>query len=311
MNYDERYNFYHYFDTESGFYFRSGIIDDKNVDTGEDPFMASFPHLLDVGIMGHCRHGKSGLCQRAGIGCYQSGSVIEQPNMAVEDFIRILNQCRNRIYQIALGGRGDPDQHEHFSEILKLCREYDIVPNFTTSGFNLSEEIAELCKCYCGAIAVSWYRSDYTLRAIRQLIQAGVTTNIHYVLGRNSIEEAIERLERNDFPDGINAVIFLLHKPVGLGTQENVLSDSDSDSSLKRFFQLLDNPSSSFKIGLDSCTVPGVIRYCHNQDLRSLDTCEAARYSAYIHADMSMMPCSFDQSQKYKVSLRQSSIEEV
>ena len=63
---------------------------------------------------------------------------------------------------------------------------------------------------------MSWYRSEYTEKAINMLVSAGVTTNIHYVLGRNSIDEAIEHLQQEDFPDGINSVIFLLHKPVGL-----------------------------------------------------------------------------------------------
>lgn len=55
------------------------------------------------------------------------------------------------------------------------------------------------------------------------LLSAGGKTNIHYVLGYNSIDEAIERLRTNDFPLGINAVIFLLHKPVGQGSKKNVL----------------------------------------------------------------------------------------
>lgn len=54
------------FDEETGRYLRTGIIRDGK-DTGEDPFMSSFPELLDVGIMGHCKHGKSGLCMKAGI----------------------------------------------------------------------------------------------------------------------------------------------------------------------------------------------------------------------------------------------------
>lgn len=41
------------FDEETGRYLRTGIIRDGK-DTGEDPFMSSFPELLDVGIMGHC-----------------------------------------------------------------------------------------------------------------------------------------------------------------------------------------------------------------------------------------------------------------
>ena len=45
----------------------------------DDPFMADFPELLDVGIMGHCKHGKSGLCQKAGIGCYQNGLTRNMP----------------------------------------------------------------------------------------------------------------------------------------------------------------------------------------------------------------------------------------
>ena len=54
------------------------------------------------------------------------------------------------------------------------------------------------------------------------LLDAGIKTNIHYVLGNNSIDEAIERLKNNDFSKGINAIIFLLHKPVGLGQENNV-----------------------------------------------------------------------------------------
>ena len=224
---DKRYRFQSAFDTETGAYVRTGILDDNGRDTGVDPFMASYPHLIDVGIMGHCIHGKTGLCAKAGIGCYQSGLLVEKPNMSVEDFRWIAEQSKGKCNQFALGGRGDPDQHEHFEEILKICRENILVPNFTTSGYGMTPEIAKICKRYCGAVAVSWYRSEYTLKAIQMLLEAGVKTNIHYVLGQNSIDEAIDRLKRNDFPNGINAVIFLLHKPAGQGTKANVLSFDD------------------------------------------------------------------------------------
>ena len=85
---DKKYKFNTLFDTEKGTYIRTGILDDKNQDTGIDPFMASYPHLIDVGIMGHCIHGKTGLCTKAGIGCYQSGLFIEEPNMSIDDFKR-------------------------------------------------------------------------------------------------------------------------------------------------------------------------------------------------------------------------------
>ena len=167
---DNTYNFMTAFDTETGAYVRSGIIDENGQDTGVNPFMASFPHLIDVGVMGHCTHGKTGLCVKAGIGCYQSGLIVEQPNMKLEDFIWIAKQCKGRCNQLALGGRGDPDQHEHFEDLLRISRENNLVPNFTTSGYGMTPEIATVCKKYCGAVAVSWYRSEYTLNAINILL---------------------------------------------------------------------------------------------------------------------------------------------
>lgn len=305
--YDEQFHFKTVFDTKTGLYIRSGILDENGNDTGVDPFMASFPHLIDVGIMGHCIHGKSGLCLKAGVECYQDGLHINKPNMSVEDFRSIAKQCRHRTNQFALGGRGDPDQHESFEEILKICAENDIVPNFTTSGYGLTPEIVKLCKEYCGAVAVSWYRNTYTYKAIDMLVGAGVKTNIHYVVGNNSIDEAIARLKNDDFPKGINAIIFLLHKPAGLGSEKNMLSSDDPRVS--EFFRLFD-AEHSFKVGMDSCTVPGAINHCKSISPESLDTCEGGRYSCYIGANMVMVPCSFDQDRKYQVSLKDHTIEE-
>lgn len=189
-------NFISCLNQETGFYFRTGILEDGK-DTGVDPFMASFPELLDVGIMGHCIHGKTGLCQKAGIGCYQDGLHSNNPNMSLEDFKKIAEQCKGKTFQFALGGCGDPDQHEHFEEILKVCKENDIVPNFTTSGFGMTKALAKLCKQYCGAVAVSWYRSPYTIKAINLLLAEGVKTNIHYVLSKSTLTEALQHLRRD------------------------------------------------------------------------------------------------------------------
>ena len=171
-------NFVSCFNEKTGEYVRSGIVE-NGIDTGIEPFMASFPELLDIGIMGHCLHGK-------------------------------------------------------FEEILRMCAKFQIVPNFTTSGLGMTKEIAQLCEKYCGAVAVSWYRSKYTIEAIEMLVKAGVKTNIHYVLHKNSISEAIQRLKEKTFPEGINAVIFLLHKPVGLGTAEKIIDVGD-----EKFWELI------------------------------------------------------------------------
>ena len=288
---DKKNKFVEMFDSKTGFYARSGVFENGK-DTGIDPFMRSFPSLIDVGVMGHCIHGASGLCMIGGVECYQNGLNTHCENMSLSNFKRIVDECKGRSFQFALGGRGDVDQHENFEEILAYCRSNDIVPNFTSSGLGFTEETVRICKEYCGAVAISWYRQPHTYRAIEMLIDAGVKTNIHYVLGNNSIGEAIARLKENIFPAGINAVIFLLHKPVGLGSDENVLKVNDPR--VKDFFTLVDQGDYDFKVGFDSCSIPAVLNFTSNIDHDSIDTCEGARHSMYITSDLKALPCSFD-----------------
>ena len=305
---DKKNKYISKFDTMTGFYVRSGVIEGGK-DTGIDPFMSSFPELLDVGVMGYCIHGHRRLCVKSGVSCYQDGMNKMQPNMLFKDFKRIVDECKDRTFQIALGGRGDPNKHEDFEKLVSYSRKNGVVPNYTTSGLDLTDYEVGVTKEYCGAVAVSWYRQKHTYRALNKFLRKGIITNIHYVLSRKSIDEAISMLREDGFPKGINAVIFLLHKPVGLGRFEDVLRYDDRR--LKEFFELVDKKEMSFDIGFDSCSVPGIINFMENYDSISLDTCEGARWSAYISPDMKMTPCSFDQSFEYAYSLRDNSIENV
>ena len=147
--YDKKNSFKEFFNPKNGMYIRTGILDENGKDTNVDPFMRCFPGLIDIGIMGHCVHGKSGLCAKSGIQCYQNGLKTYAPNMSLENFKKIVDECKDKCFQFALGGRGDVDQHENFEEILQYCAENGIVPNFTTSGLGMTDEIAKICKKYC------------------------------------------------------------------------------------------------------------------------------------------------------------------
>lgn len=380
---DKKYNYKSIFNTETGSYIRFS-----------DKLMASFPHLIDIGIMGSCHHGRSGLCLKAGIKCYQNGLTKNDPNMSLDDYKRIIDEIKSKTFQVSLGGRGDPDMHENYEEILKYSYENHVIPNFTTSGLGMTPEKAEICKKWCGAVAVSMYsriteepvvawrklndqeernryssvnnipvmftlnnanercykkddlfiidnkiyswcylshfknyqdeyfsgefelyrvyeekqNPNYTFNAINMLLDAGVSTNIHYVLSNTTIDEAILRLRHNGFPVGINAVIFLLHKPVGLGDENDVLKYDDKR--LTEFFELIDKKH-QFKIGFDSCTVPAILNFSKNINTNSIDTCEAARFSMYITSDMIALPCSFDNvNQKYAYDLKNGTIQD-
>lgn len=306
MRSNKEENYISFFNPNTGQYMRTGILKDGK-DTGIDPFMAQFPELLDVGIMGHCIHGAKGLCVQAGVECYQNGLESCSPNMRLDDFKLVVQQCKEKTYQIALGGCGDPDQHESFEEILMECRNNGIVPNFTTSGSGMTEQLAKICANYCGAVAVSWYRSEYTMKAIQLLHQAGVKTNIHYVLNKETIHEALFLLKNKRFPQEINSVVFLLHKPIGLGSEKNVITRDNEE--FTKLIDCLTRENHDLKIGFDSCTVPMLVNNIGNIDMDCLDTCEGARWSAYITPDMKMLPCSFDnQDQRWAVDLRKHSM---
>lgn len=390
---DKTNKFIEVFNTKTGAYIRTGVLNDNLKDTGVDPFMRDFPALIDIGVMGHCVHGASGLCAKSGVQCYQNGLKTCDPNMSLENFKKIVDECKNKCFQFALGGRGDVDQHENFEEILKYCTENDIVPNFTTSGLGLDDEKAEICKKYCGAIAISQYsrlnifsklvfretdtnethtykniddipvlftfgntnsncyfdgnnyiinnikyktlengddlifdskpqnremyrvynevnnENNYTFNAVQRLLDKKVKTNIHYVLGKNTIDEAIIRLKFGGFPKGINAVIFLLHKPVGLGKSDNVLTPDDPR--VAEFFELVDTQKNHFKIGFDSCTIPGILNFTNSIAKESIDSCEGGRYSMYITSDMKALPCSFDnQDLKWAYDISNNSIKD-
>lgn len=285
--YDKKNRYISMFNPDTGFYMRSGILDEHGKDTGVDPFMSSFPELIDVGIMQTCVCAK-----QCNVDCYQKAIDRTGENMSVENFKRILEECKGKCFQFALGGAGDVDTHENFEEILSLCREYDIVPNFTTSGIAMTKEKAEICKEYCGAVAVSEHFAPYTDRAIDMLLEAGVKTNIHYVLSSRTIQDATAKLMLDGFKDGINAVVFLLYKPVGLGRIENVINVNDPR--VIDFFRAVDNFNGKHKIGFDSCTVPALINFTEKINPDSFDTCEGGRWSMYITSDMKALPCSFD-----------------
>jgi len=299
---DTLYRYISYYEPASGLGARSNVYDLEGNETESEPFMGTLPDLLDIGIMGHCAHGLSGLCAMSGVQCYQEGGYRREPHLAFEDFKSIIDQAKGRIFQVALGGRGDPDMHPDFIKILHYCDHHGITPNFTTSGYGLEDELLPMIKQYCGAVAVSWYRHEITLTTIERLVRYGIKTNIHYVLSNATIDEAIDRLENNGFPQGINRIIFLMHKPVGQGERGEVLQVDDPR--VKTFFTLIDRKDLADKTGFDSCGVPGLIRFTHSLHEASIEACEAGRFSAYVSNDFKLIPCSFEKDPAYAVSLR-------
>ena len=302
---DPKYPFREAFDSETGFYVRTALLDADGKETKTEAQIRSFPALLDIGIMGKCSS-----VATCGVGCYQQGGGNKLgKNMPLENFKNIIDQIKGKTFEIALGGFGNPNEHEDFVEIVKYASANGVVPNYTTAGIVLNDKQVRASKKYCGAVAVSWHDEDYTYSAIDKLIRGGVKTNVHFVLGKDSINDAIERLQQDDFPVGINAVIFLLYKPVGKVKDDNVLDVNDPR--VAEFYAWIEQEH-PFKCGLDSCHVPGVMNFTTKVLPESIAPCDASRFSMYVTPDGYALPCSFDTTtRKWAVSLKENTIQQV
>lgn len=281
-----------------------------NMDTGqtfrfgntfeEDPFMAPVPELADISITNRCDRG----CDF----CYRDA----KPNgifMSLDNYKKVLTELPNT-FQLALGG-GEPTLHPDFIEILRTTRkDFDRIPNYTTNGQHLTDDIIEATKKYCGAVAVSFSLDDEWMEPTRRFIAAGVKTNVHFVVSNRTIIKAREILEDN-VVQGINAIVFLLFKPIGRGLKDWELDESSAHTE----FFLKDAFSLKQKVGFDSC----FMRIIRNAEMRgwikpnwvNLDSCESGRFSVFIDENLMVRPCSFCAGDKYAESLIDKSFEEI
>lgn len=150
--------------------------------------MRSFPELLDIGIMGHCDSGE--YCRKAGIDCYQKGFTVCAPHMSYESFLEIVKQASGKTFQIALGGAGDPNKHPQFEDILQACRAYRIVPNITTSGFQLIDNEVK----FVSVLFLRLYR-----RSNRKKVQKKRSTANYWKLAAlKQLRKEMERLEHEE-----------------------------------------------------------------------------------------------------------------
>lgn len=288
-------------DYEVFFNSKTGLEVSRGTNGKPDPFMTQLPLLLDIGVMGSCQNN----CEF----CYQGDG--DEPDMTLENFKLIIDQTKHHVNQVALGGRGDPNKHEQFEEIVKYARKNNVIPSYTTSAINLTNREIEISKM-CGAVAVSDYGNKTTYDGIQRFIDSGIKTNIHLIFSNYSYEKCvrilyghnpwISSISKAGLPlfdiEKLNAVIFLLFKPQGRGTMCPELIPNEYQ--LGVIGEKILKPNTKFKVGLDSCLANHLYRLGYVKDIDDLtmDSCEGGRMSAYITPDMRMMPCSYANKEK-------------
>ncbi|MFA5395706.1 MAG: radical SAM protein [Methanogenium sp.] len=148
-----------------------------------------YPEFYDVKITSFC----TGKCPW----CYQSSTPVG------EHFENIVEKCKQffgsltenqRPFQIALGG-GNPNQHPDFVKLLKYLSSIEIIPNYTTNGIGLTDEILKATKKYCGGVAVSCHPHLEKIwkEAVKKLVVRKIKTNLHIIV---SDKKSIEYLQK-------------------------------------------------------------------------------------------------------------------
>ncbi|MHA1232498.1 MAG: radical SAM protein, partial [Candidatus Helarchaeota archaeon] len=233
--------------------------------------------------------------------------------LSMDDFEILLKKMRDaRVLQIALGG-GEPTLHPEFVEILKKLRvNGDIIPNYTTNGTLLTNEILEASKKYCGAVAVSYMENLYktTLEAAKKFVDYGIQVNVHIVLLKSRLQN-LNLIVEKYLKLGVNGIVLLLFKPMGRGkNQKNeVLMQQDKKLLLLKIFEILAlNEKFDFKLNFDACSAPLL------KDMpflaESIDGCNGSRYSCYVDWNLKVKPCSFMQDQP-GVDLKNNTFEKI
>ncbi|MFA6089872.1 MAG: radical SAM protein, partial [Candidatus Woesearchaeota archaeon] len=134
-----------------------------------------YPEFYDIKITDKC----SGNCSY----CYQDS---KKTSKHYKDIVKKTHNffakmsTNERPFQVALGG-GNPNEHPDFIKLLRELKNLGIMPNYTTNGMGLTEDILRATKHYCGGVAVSCHEHlENTWRsAVRELYDYGIKTNLH------------------------------------------------------------------------------------------------------------------------------------
>lgn len=262
------------FNQKNGFFAR---IEDLGYN--EPQWSQEGPELLDISITNYCERG----CKF----CYR-GSLPKGKHILVDKLLPILDQCQDlKVLQIALGG-GNPNQHPDFIRILKEIRARNIIPSYTTNGQGLTNEILNISAEVCGAIGISAYPPYNKLEeTICRVSAFGLRINLHIILSKTNIPQILQWLSKPPVWFGkLNAIIFLNYKPIN----EALPSETINDVTLSKFFELV--KKCGVKIGFDCCSTSGILKWLDSPPY-FVESCEAAKFSAFISEDLKMYPCSF------------------
>ena len=292
-NDDRSYNCF--FCKEDGFNVRFGKEVDDDVE-----YCELGPEILDleVSVNGCVPVPGSTNCKY----CYKNNTNAKPTNMSFETFKQIVDSFPKNLSQIAFGITGlktNPDMPKMF----QYCRDIGIIPNVTTVGADMDNEVLDVLCEKCGAVAVSCYTGAKelcykTIKLIhdraKEKFNRDLHVNIHIIVSEDNMPHLRDVLKdiANKKVDGLKSVVLLRIKPKGRASHMNCHVSKDIYKELVTF--CLDN---NISFGFDSCSATPVMEVLKDigkpEYCSSCEPCESSKLSSYINVHGEYWSCSF------------------
>lgn len=284
-----------FFDKKTGLNIRFG----KELD--DDPEYCELgPEILDLEIsVNGCVPVKgSENCKY----CYKCNTNAPATNMSFDTFKRIIDSFPKNLSQIAFGITGLQTNPDLF-KMLSYCRDIGIVPNLTTVGADLNEDVKDMLCSKCGAVAVSCYTGAKELcyKTIRELKSYAkehygkdMHINMHILLSKENKNHLIDVLKdiANKKVTGLKSVVFLRIKPCGRAKSMDCTLPISLYEEIVSFCI-----KNKISFGFDSCSATKVIEVLNNIGKPELskccEPCESSKLSSYINVKGEYWSCSF------------------
>ncbi len=182
-----------------------------------------YPEFYDVAINDQCKAN----CSYCYVSALKNGSNWENITGRIHSFFSKMNN-NQRPFQVAIGGHGEPTLHPEFIPVLKTFHELGIVPNYTTNGMHLTDEIISATKKYSGGVAISCHpHLDKTWKkAVVDYSKAGIKTNLHIIIGEKGSVQRFKDIY-SEFEGIVEYFVILPYMAVGRAKEIEVKAEWD------------------------------------------------------------------------------------
>ena len=151
-----------------------------------------FPEFYDISAGNKCVTGQCPWCYAAAT---KSGVHYTNLVAKVEKFFGTMTE-NQRPFQCAVGGEQEPLENPEIWDMMEKFRQLGIIPNYTTNGVLVTDEVVEKTLKVCGGAAVTLHPhlEKHWRQAIHRLAAGKVKLNVHVIISDAASIDYTEKL---------------------------------------------------------------------------------------------------------------------